>query len=143
MTSNNSTNQTLCDPVSTSSLPTFIFLYSLVFLVGLILNSFTLWFQFCRAQKTISKSWMVYLKNLIATDFLLCLTLPLRIADYADRSVTVHLFYCTFGAPIFYLNMYTSILLMGYIATSRYNNFHDNFKTQPVEICIRGGLNYN
>ncbi|XP_012715058.2 P2Y purinoceptor 14 [Fundulus heteroclitus] len=120
MTSNGSTNQTLCDPISRSSLPGFIFIYSLVFLAGMILNSFTLWFHFCRAEINNSKSWMIYLKNLTIADFLLCLGLPLRIADYAGSHDTVHQFYCTFGAAIFYLNMYTSILLMGYIAASRY-----------------------
>lgn len=129
MTFPNSTNQTICDPVSRSSLPAFIFFYSLVFLAGLILNSLTLWFHLCRAQQNASKSWVIYLKNLTAADFLLCLGLPLRIADYAGASVNIHRFYCTFGAPIFYINMYTSILLMAYIAVSRYMRIFHPLRT--------------
>uniref|UniRef100_A0A096LQ58 G-protein coupled receptors family 1 profile domain-containing protein n=3 Tax=Poecilia TaxID=8080 RepID=A0A096LQ58_POEFO len=124
---NNSTNT--CNPVKESSLHGFIFFYSLVFVVGLILNSYTLWFHLCRAQKKVPKSWMIYLKNLTAADFLLCLGLPLRIADYAGTSDNVHVFYCTYGAPIFYINMYISILLMGYIAVNRYMKIFHHLRT--------------
>lgn len=62
---------------------------------------------------------MVYLKNLAAADFLLCLSLPLRISHYASRSAAIHLLYCNLGASIFYINMYASILFMGYIAANR------------------------
>ncbi|PWA28278.1 hypothetical protein CCH79_00020799 [Gambusia affinis] len=126
MTNNNST---VCNPVNELSLPGFIFFYSLVFVVGLILNSYTLWFHLCHARQKVQKSWMIYLRNLTAADFLLCLGLPLRIADYADRSDKVHLFYCTFGAPVFYINMYISILLMGYIAINRYMKIFHHLRT--------------
>ncbi|XP_027901121.1 P2Y purinoceptor 14-like [Xiphophorus couchianus] len=125
---NNSTNH-VCNPVNKSSLPGFIFFYSLVFVVGLILNSYTLWFHLCRPRQKVPKSWMIYLKNLTAADFLLCLGLPLRIVDYAGRSDKVHLFYCTFGAPVFYINMYISVLLMGYIAVSRYMKIFHHLRT--------------
>ncbi|KAM9363746.1 P2Y purinoceptor 14-like [Symphorus nematophorus] len=63
---------------------------------------------------------MVYLKNLAAADFLLCLCLPIRIINYASNSVTIRLVYCNFGASALFLNMYASILFMGYIAANRY-----------------------
>ena len=71
---------------------------------------------FCSAQQQVSSIMMVYLKNLAVSDFLLCLNLPLRIINYISTSTT---FYCTFGVATFFLNMYASILFMGYIAANR------------------------
>ncbi|XP_067102401.1 P2Y purinoceptor 14-like [Osmerus mordax] len=96
----------------------FITTYGLVFLLGLVLNGITFRVYFCQAQQHPS-SVTVYLKNLVAADFLLSLCLPLRIANYASGSVMRRV-YCTFGASAFYLNMYASILFMEYIAANRY-----------------------
>ncbi|KAI3353390.1 hypothetical protein L3Q82_019931, partial [Scortum barcoo] len=87
--------------------------------VGVLFNGAIMKFYFCRARQQ-SSSIMVYLKNLAAADFLLCLCLPVRIINYASSSVTVRLVYCSFGASALFLNMYASILFMGYIATNRY-----------------------
>ncbi|XP_067451831.1 P2Y purinoceptor 14-like [Thunnus thynnus] len=86
--------------------------------VGLVLNSFTMKVYFCSAQQQVSSILMVYLKNLAVSDFLLCLYLPFRIINYTSTSTTFHLVYCTFGVSTFYLNMYASILFMGYIAAN-------------------------
>uniref|UniRef100_UPI003AB02B2C P2Y purinoceptor 14 n=1 Tax=Centroberyx gerrardi TaxID=166262 RepID=UPI003AB02B2C len=109
-----------CGRVDTSAHLFFMLVCSLVFLVGLVLNGFTLKVYFCRAPQQASSSVTVYLKNLAAADFLLSLCLPLRIANYASSSVPVRRVYCHFGASAFYLNMYASILFMGYIAANRY-----------------------
>ncbi|XP_025761893.1 P2Y purinoceptor 14 isoform X3 [Oreochromis niloticus] len=90
-----------CDPVVPSVNPFFMLVYSLLFLQA-------------------SSSLMVYLKNLTAADFLLCLCLPLRITHYASSSAILHRVHCSIGATSLYLNMYTSILFMGYIAVNRY-----------------------
>lgn len=87
--------------------------------MGLLLNSFTVSFYFCRAQRRRPSSLGVYLKNLTAADFLLCLSLPVRIAHYASSSATIHLIYCSFGASALFLNMHASIVFMGYIAANR------------------------
>ncbi|KAM9363745.1 putative G-protein coupled receptor 34 [Symphorus nematophorus] len=116
---NGSTN---CDQVtqSISAYPFFMTVYSLVFLVGSLLNGFVMKFYFCGAQRQASSSIMVYLKNLVAADFLVCLCLPIRIINYASDSVTIRLVYCNFGICTFLLNMYASIMFMGYIAGDRY-----------------------
>ncbi|XP_044210441.1 P2Y purinoceptor 13-like [Thunnus albacares] len=88
--------------------------------VGLVLNSFTMKVYFCSAQQQVSSILMVYLKNLAVSDFLLCLYLPFRIINYTNSSITFRLVYCNFGVSTFYLNMYASILFMGYIAANRY-----------------------
>ncbi|KAL4008686.1 hypothetical protein ACER0C_002538 [Sarotherodon galilaeus] len=116
---NSSVNQT-CDPAVPSVNPFFMLVYSLLFLVGLLLNGFILKFYISQAQQQASSSLMVYLKNLTAADFLLCLCLPLRITHYASSSAILHRLHCSIGATSLYLNMYTSILFMGYIAVNRY-----------------------
>ncbi|KAG7233784.1 hypothetical protein INR49_006589 [Caranx melampygus] len=121
LTHENDTGSVHCDHVATQGLHMFLMvLYSLVFLVGLVLNGFTLRVYFCSTQQHMSSSVTIYLKNLAAADFLISLCLPLRIVNYASSSVPVRRVYCNFGASAFYLNMYASILFMGYIAANRY-----------------------
>ncbi|XP_053176330.1 G-protein coupled receptor 87-like [Scomber japonicus] len=119
------TNQTTddinqCDQTDTKAHLFFMPVSTLVFVVGLVLNSLTLKVYFCSAQQQVSSIMMVYLRNLAASDFLLCLFLPLRIINYINSSVTFQLVYCNFGIFGLYLNMYASILFMGYIAANRY-----------------------
>uniref|UniRef100_A0A669BB20 G-protein coupled receptors family 1 profile domain-containing protein n=2 Tax=Oreochromis niloticus TaxID=8128 RepID=A0A669BB20_ORENI len=109
-----------CDLVGTSVNPFFMLVYSLLFVVGLLLNGFILKFYCCGAQQQASSSLMVYLKNLTAADFLLCLSLPLRISYYGGTSVIVMRLYCSFGASALFLNMYASIIFMCYVAANRY-----------------------
>ncbi|XP_059191567.1 P2Y purinoceptor 14-like [Centropristis striata] len=111
---------TSCEWNDTSANWFFMVVYSLVFLVGLLLNGSIMKFYFCRAQKEASSSIMVYLKNLAAADFMLCLGLPIRIMNYASSSGTIRHVNCYFGASVLHLNMYASIMFMGYIAANRY-----------------------
>ncbi|XP_053176328.1 P2Y purinoceptor 14-like [Scomber japonicus] len=115
------TNQTdQCNQTDTKAHLFFMPVYTLVFVVGLVLNSLTLKVYFCSAQQQVSSIMMVYLRNLAVSDFLLCLCLPLRIINYISSSVTFRLVYCNFAVSGLYLNMYASILFMGYIAAKRY-----------------------
>ncbi|XP_052368370.1 P2Y purinoceptor 14-like [Oncorhynchus keta] len=116
----NGSGSASCGLMEISAHPFFTVTYSLVFLVGVVLNGFTVRVYFCRAQRHQS-SVTVYMQNLAAADFFLSLCLPLRIANYATHNSTImrHV-YCNFGATAFYLNMYASILFMDYIAANRY-----------------------
>ncbi|XP_061682924.1 P2Y purinoceptor 14-like [Syngnathoides biaculeatus] len=96
----------------------FTVVYGLLFLTGLLLNGVTLK-MFLRGARS-SRCVTVYLKNLAAADFLLSLCLPFRIAKHAGAWRPLLRAYCSFGAPAFYLNMYASILFMGYVAANRY-----------------------
>ncbi|XP_029570228.1 P2Y purinoceptor 14 isoform X2 [Salmo trutta] len=116
----NGSGSASCSLMEVSAHPFLTVTYSLIFLVGLVLNGFTVRVYFCRAQRRQS-NMTVYLQNLAAADFFLSLCLPLRIANYATHNSTLmrHV-YCNFGATAFYLNMYASILFMDYIAANRY-----------------------
>ncbi|XP_034712586.1 P2Y purinoceptor 14-like [Etheostoma cragini] len=112
-------NLTDCVWNDSSAHPFFLVVYTLVFLVGFLLNGFIM-FYFCRAQQKPSSNMMIYLKNLVVADFLLSLSLPIRITNYATSSATIHQVNCNFGYSILFLNMYASIMFMGYIAANRY-----------------------
>ncbi|KAF7700143.1 hypothetical protein HF521_003101 [Silurus meridionalis] len=87
---------------------------------------------FCTTLR-FQSSVTVYLKNLAAADFFLCLSLPLRIANYASKSMAVRHIYCNFGAAGFYLNMYASILFMEYIAANRYLKIARPLETHALQ----------
>ncbi|XP_056329768.1 P2Y purinoceptor 14-like [Danio aesculapii] len=112
--------------------PVFIFAYSLVFLVSLVLNCVTMRVYFCNRQR-VQSSVTVYMKNLAAADFFLCLCLPLRIANYASSSETMRNIYCSFGATGFYINMYASILFMDFIAANRYLKIARPLETHTLQ----------
>ncbi|KAG1932846.1 P2Y purinoceptor 14 isoform a [Pimephales promelas] len=121
-TTANTTNpeqNTTCEFSGIRTHPVFTFAYSLVFLVSLVLNCITMRVYFCTNQR-VQSSVTVYMKNLAAADFFLCLSLPLRIANYASSSDMMRNIYCSFGATAFYINMYASILFMDFIAANRY-----------------------
>lgn len=91
----------------------------------MFLNGFTLRVYFCRAQQPTSSSVTIYLKNLAVADLLIVLCLPIRIANYTSSSIALHQIYCNFGAAAFYLNMYASILFMGYVSANRLVSLED------------------
>ncbi|KAF5897719.1 P2Y purinoceptor 14-like [Clarias magur] len=129
------TTNTTSDTCGLSQLPAhpfFIFFYSLVFLISLALNAITIRVYYCTALR-FQSSVTVYLKNLAAADFFLCLVLPLRIANYASKSTAMRHIYCNFGAAGFYLNMYASILFMEYIAANRYLKIARPLETHALQ----------
>ncbi|XP_051962977.1 P2Y purinoceptor 14-like [Xyrauchen texanus] len=139
----NITNSTE-EPCGLSEMPArpfFLCAYTLIFLASLVLNSITIHVYFCKS--TIESSITVYLKNLAIADLFVCLCLVLRIVKYAYISVEIQRIYCNFGAPASYLNMYCSILFMGYIAVNRYLRIVKPLETYTLQtvrttryICI-------
>ncbi|KAA0702306.1 P2Y purinoceptor 14 [Triplophysa tibetana] len=130
---------TTCDKVP--SHPGFIFAYTLVFLISLVLNCVTMRVYFCTNQR-VKSSVTVYMKNLAAADFFLCLCLPFRIANYATHSVTVRNIYCSFGATAFYLNMYASMIFMDFIAANRYLKITRPLETHALQM-VRTARNFS
>ncbi|XP_072111059.1 P2Y purinoceptor 14-like [Mobula birostris] len=93
--------------------------YSIICIVGTILNCLAFYVYFCHIPS--SNSVIVYLKNLVIADFLLLLSLPIRIVELNVMfPYRLRKFYCTFITSLFYLNMYSSILFLGLIAANRY-----------------------
>uniref|UniRef100_A0A3B3URU5 G-protein coupled receptors family 1 profile domain-containing protein n=1 Tax=Poecilia latipinna TaxID=48699 RepID=A0A3B3URU5_9TELE len=90
--------------------------YSLVFLLGFVINGATLWaFVAKRASWTDTH---IYMLNLALADFLLVLFLPFRIYDAFFCLPKTWL--CTILIFIHYINMYASILTTTAISLHRY-----------------------
>ncbi|XP_043115683.1 P2Y purinoceptor 14-like isoform X2 [Puntigrus tetrazona] len=124
----NATNSTE-GPCGLSEMPArlfFICIYSVICVASLVLNSITAYVYFCKVKN--QSSITIYMRNLVIADLFVCLCLILRIAKYAKTSMEIQHIYCSFGAPASYINMYSSILFMGYIAANRYMKI-----TRPLE----------
>ncbi|XP_059506909.1 P2Y purinoceptor 14-like [Stegostoma tigrinum] len=118
----NATNHqsNLCVTVSHGFVVFLIIAYTVICISGFILNSLAFWVYFCHIPS--SNSIIVYLKNLVIADSLLVLSLPIKILKDSEAIPTEILnnIYCNFVACIFYLNIYSSICFLGYIAAIRY-----------------------
>ncbi|XP_032887725.1 P2Y purinoceptor 14-like [Amblyraja radiata] len=113
--------------------PSFMLIaYSTICIAGAILNCLAFTVYFCHIPS--SNSVIVYLKNLVVADLLLVLSLPIRIIELnVTFSVAFRKFYCSFIASIFYLNMYSSILFLGYIAGNRYLKIVKPLNTYSIQ----------
>ncbi|XP_015258233.1 PREDICTED: G-protein coupled receptor 35-like [Cyprinodon variegatus] len=90
--------------------------YSLVFLLGLLINSAALWAFIAKRA-----SWTdchIYMLNLVVADFALIIFLPFRIYD--AFFCLPKTFLCTFLLFTHYINMYASILTTTAISVHRY-----------------------
>ncbi|XP_077113916.1 C3a anaphylatoxin chemotactic receptor-like [Ranitomeya variabilis] len=95
-----------------------ITLFSIVFALGIIGNGLVIWIAGFRMKNTISAVWFLHLA---IADFLCCLSLPLRIADWAAVfSHRPHPAYCIVNIVLFNVNMSASVLLLTAMSTDRW-----------------------
>nr|XP_028587144.1 P2Y purinoceptor 13 [Podarcis muralis] len=96
----------------------FPVLYGILFLAGFLLNSLALLAFF---QIRTTSSFHVYLKNILLSDFVMTLMLPLKILTDSELGLwQLKAFVCRFSAVIFYETMYISIVLLGLISLDRF-----------------------
>ncbi|XP_051637965.1 G-protein coupled receptor 171 isoform X2 [Manacus candei] len=96
----------------------FTYFYYLIFLMGIIGSFFALWAFTQKHQK--HKPMNIYLINLLTADFLLTLTLPMKIiVDLGIASWNLRIFHCQVTACFIYLNMYLSIIFLGFVSMDR------------------------
>ncbi|XP_066182517.1 G-protein coupled receptor 171 [Sylvia atricapilla] len=96
----------------------FTYFYYLIFLMGIIGNCFALW-AFTRKDQD-QKCLSIYLINLLTADFLLTLTLPVKIiVDLGIAPWNLRIFHCQVTACFIYLNMYLSIVFLGLVSVDR------------------------
>ncbi|XP_053161805.1 P2Y purinoceptor 13 [Hemicordylus capensis] len=96
----------------------FPLLYSLLFLAGFLLNSLAV-FAFFQIPTT--SSFIVYLKNILLSDFIMTLMLPFKIFTDSELGLwQLKAFVCRFSAVVFYETMYISIVLLGLISLDRF-----------------------
>ncbi|XP_051013159.1 P2Y purinoceptor 14 [Acomys russatus] len=111
-------------------------LYGVVFITGIILNGVSGWVFFYVPS---SKSFIIYLKNIVVADFLMSLTFPFKVlGDSGLGPLKVNVFVCRFSAVIFYVNMYVGIVFFGIISFDRYYKI-----VKPPLTSIIHSVNYS
>ncbi|KAJ8410700.1 hypothetical protein AAFF_G00186570 [Aldrovandia affinis] len=110
-------NSTKCARDTTVTSVVFPCLYSVLFLLALVLNSLAAWIFF---QIPSTSTFVVYLKNVVVADLLMTFTVLVKVlSDSGVGSWRLKAFYCRYSAVLFYTTMYISILLLGLISLDR------------------------
>ncbi|XP_062982621.1 probable G-protein coupled receptor 34 [Elgaria multicarinata webbii] len=92
--------------------------YSVIFVIGLVGNGIALYVFLCIHCKN---SIQIYLLNVAIADLLLIFCLPFRILYHTKQNTwLLGLTFCKIVGNLFYMNMYTSIVLLGLIGLNRY-----------------------
>uniref|UniRef100_A0A671VCM7 Probable G-protein coupled receptor 34 n=1 Tax=Sparus aurata TaxID=8175 RepID=A0A671VCM7_SPAAU len=98
-------------------------LYSIFFVLGLVGNIVALWVFFCIDSK--KNSVRVFLINVAFADLLLVVCLPFRILYHSQGNIwNLGPTMCKVVGNLFYMNMYISITLLGFISVDRYLKIH-------------------
>lgn len=96
----------------------FPILYTLLFFLGIILNSLSAWIFFKVPSTSV---FIVYLKNTVVADIIMTLMLPFKILTDSDIGPwQMKAFVCRFSAVVFYETMYINIILLGLIGLDRF-----------------------
>ena len=93
-------------------------LFFLMFPLALLLNGMAAWVSLHLPS---SNTFIIYLKNLVATDLLMTLTFPLKAAsNLPTAALGLKVFTCRFSDVVFFKSMYMSITLLGLISLDRF-----------------------
>uniref|UniRef100_A0A8C6YQL4 G-protein coupled receptor 171 n=1 Tax=Nothoprocta perdicaria TaxID=30464 RepID=A0A8C6YQL4_NOTPE len=110
----------------------FTYFYYLIFLVGFIGSCFALWAFTQREQR--QKCMSIYLMNLLTADFLLTLVLPVKIiVDLGIAPWKLRIFHCQVTACFIYLNMYLSIIFLGFVSMDRCLQLRHSYKIFRIQ----------
>ncbi|NXT09143.1 GP171 protein, partial [Prunella fulvescens] len=110
----------------------FTYFYYLIFLMGIIGSCFALWAFTQKDEK--QKCMSVYLINLLTADFLLTLSLPVKIIiDLGIASWNLRIFHCQVTACFIYLNMYLSIIFLGFVSMDRCLQLMHSSRTYRIQ----------
>ncbi|XP_040284028.1 probable G-protein coupled receptor 171 isoform X1 [Bufo bufo] len=117
-TMTDTTNSTHFTCEVNKDLEPFTYVYWFIFMVGFFGSCFALWAFIWRDNN--QKCLSIYLINLLIADFLLTLALPFKIVvDRGSASWKLRIFHCQVTACIIYINMYLSIIFLGFVSMDR------------------------
>ncbi|XP_077199455.1 S-geranylgeranyl-glutathione receptor P2RY8 isoform X1 [Paroedura picta] len=112
-------NETLAMLKNTAVMTALPFLYTLVVLISIPGNIFSLWIFFFHIKPKTSS--VIFMINLSITDLVLACCLPLQIAYHINGNNWLYSNnLCSIVTVMFYANMYSSILTMTSISLERY-----------------------
>ncbi|XP_051874669.1 P2Y purinoceptor 14-like [Pristis pectinata] len=129
--SKNSSNVMNCSELRNPTVTRVVIplLYVIVFIGGFLLNVLAAWI-FCHVPN--KSSFVIYLKNIVAADLLLVVTLPFKILSGSSLGTwQLEAFVCRYSAVMFYTSMYISVIFLGLISLDRYLKI-----VQPQKILV-------
>ncbi|KAK6485477.1 putative G-protein coupled receptor 34 [Huso huso] len=131
---------------SSMSIPLAL-VYSLMFVFGLLGNVLALYVFLCVHSK--KNSVHVFLVNIAVADLILIICLPFRIVYHSTKNHwMLGQTFCKVVGNMFYMNMYISITLLGFISVDRYIKIQrsvQQYKLQKtkwsiITCCITWGM---
>ncbi|XP_078057990.1 G-protein coupled receptor 171 [Mustelus asterias] len=115
-----------------NNMEAFTYFYYLIFLIGIIGSCVALWAFI--SQRKARKCLNIYLINLLTADFLLSLALPFKIiVDLGVAPWNLKVFHCQVTACLIYINMYSSIIFLGFVSIDRYIQLSGNSRFQRIQ----------
>ncbi|XP_029373645.1 P2Y purinoceptor 12 [Echeneis naucrates] len=95
----------------------FPLLYSVLLLVGIVLNGVAVWVFFRIPSRS---HFIIYLKNIVVADVIMTFTFPFKVLSDSNLASTgLRIYVCRVSSVLFYLTMYISILFFGLISIDR------------------------
>ncbi|RXN04116.1 lysophosphatidic acid receptor 6-like protein [Labeo rohita] len=111
-------NITHCPKNDNFKYPLYSIVFSIVFMVGLITNVAAMYIFTCSLK--LRNETTTYMMNLVVSDLLFVLTLPLRVFYFIQQNWPFGSLLCQLSVSLFYTNMYGSILFLTCISVDRF-----------------------
>ncbi|XP_037683933.1 platelet-activating factor receptor [Choloepus didactylus] len=117
----------------------FPIVYSIIFVLGVIANSYVLWvFASLYPSKKLTEI-KIFMVNLTMADLLFLITLPLWIIYYHNQGNWIlPKFLCNVAGCLFFVNTYCSVAFLGVITYNRYQAVTRPIKTAQAATRKRG-----
>uniref|UniRef100_A0A8C9SIP6 Lysophosphatidic acid receptor 6a n=1 Tax=Scleropages formosus TaxID=113540 RepID=A0A8C9SIP6_SCLFO len=96
----------------------YIIVFSIVFVVGFITNMAAMYIFLCSLK--LRNETTTYMINLVVSDLLFVLTLPMRVFYFINRDWPFGVVLCKLSVSLFYINMYGSMLFLTCISVDRF-----------------------
>ncbi|XP_026867830.2 lysophosphatidic acid receptor 6a [Electrophorus electricus] len=107
-----------CEKTDGFKYPLYSAVFSVVFVVGLIMNIVAMYIFTCTLK--IRNETTTYMMNLVVSDLLFVLTLPLRVFYFLRQDWPFGGLLCKLSVSLFYTNMYGSMLFLTCISVDRF-----------------------
>ncbi|KAG7279060.1 hypothetical protein CRUP_031696 [Coryphaenoides rupestris] len=114
----NGTNGRNCTKNDGFKYPLYSVVFSMVFVVGLLTNVVAMYIFMCSLK--LRNETTTYMMNLVVSDLLFVLTLPLRVYYFVNQNWPFKSVLCKLSVSLFYTNMYGSILFLTCISVDRF-----------------------
>ncbi|KAI4883489.1 hypothetical protein NFI96_005856 [Prochilodus magdalenae] len=130
LSSNNSSMNGECPKNDGFKYPLYSAVFSIVFVVGLIMNVTAMYIFTCSLK--LRNETTTYMMNLVVSDLLFVLTLPLRVFYFIRQDWPFGGLLCKLSVSLFYTNMYGSILFLTCISVDRFLAIVYPFRSQRL-----------